>query len=86
MQPDGSVESASQNSAKSPSPYEVREQRYLWEEYTPFFSALFAPGKYSTDGVSGRQLLTRQFAGGLGPYFTDAQASAILEIPARGGQ
>jgi hypothetical protein len=82
LQTSGAIETSSQNSAASPSPSEPRDQRQLWDEYTPFFSALFAPGKYATEGSLGRQILMRTF-GGRGSYFTDQQASAILQIPKR---
>jgi hypothetical protein len=82
LQTSGAIDTSSQNSASSPSPSEPRDQRQLWDEYTPFFSALFAPGKYATEGSLGRQILMRTF-GGRGSYFTDQQASAILQIPKR---
>ncbi len=83
LQTPGAIDTSSQNSATSPSPFEPRDQRQLWDEYTPpFFSALFAPGKYATEGSLGRQILMRTF-GGRGSYLSEQAATAILEIPKR---
>jgi hypothetical protein len=68
LQTSGAIDTSSQNSATSPSPFEPRDQRQLWDEYTIFFSALFAPGKYATEGSL--DLLTFEQA-----------ATAILENP-----